>query len=206
MQIRDVVTAARSPWQNAYVERFIGSIRRRMPRSRHRRECRRAAAHREELRRLLHALADASQPRQGFAHSAADRAVGGPAASSRFQRSTGCTIATTASPPSRRRTFLVPVTSLHGSKGQPHAALSMSALAPFGNGSPLAEFRQRSPPHLVSSSNTSFRVFGSHNMHLSPAAAESAIRLLDRKAGPKFLETLWRRALSEIASPMDRAS
>jgi putative transposase len=28
MQIRDVVTAPRSPWQNAYVERFIGSIRR----------------------------------------------------------------------------------------------------------------------------------------------------------------------------------
>jgi putative transposase len=28
MQIRDVVTAPRSPWQNAYMERFIGSIRR----------------------------------------------------------------------------------------------------------------------------------------------------------------------------------
>jgi putative transposase len=28
MQIRDVVTAPRSPWQNAHVERFIGSIRR----------------------------------------------------------------------------------------------------------------------------------------------------------------------------------
>jgi transposase InsO family protein len=28
MQIRDVVTAPRSPWQNAYVERFIGSVRR----------------------------------------------------------------------------------------------------------------------------------------------------------------------------------
>jgi putative transposase len=28
MQIHDVVTAPRSPWQNAYVERFIGSIRR----------------------------------------------------------------------------------------------------------------------------------------------------------------------------------
>jgi putative transposase len=27
MQIQDVVTAVRSPWQNAYVERFIGSIR-----------------------------------------------------------------------------------------------------------------------------------------------------------------------------------
>src|SRR6266850_4593664 len=28
MRIYDLVTAARSPWQNAYVERFIGSIRR----------------------------------------------------------------------------------------------------------------------------------------------------------------------------------
>jgi integrase-like protein len=28
MAIHDVVTAARSPWQNAYVERLIGSIRR----------------------------------------------------------------------------------------------------------------------------------------------------------------------------------
>jgi transposase InsO family protein len=28
MQIKEVVTAARSPWQNAYVERIIGSIRR----------------------------------------------------------------------------------------------------------------------------------------------------------------------------------
>jgi putative transposase len=28
MQITEVVTAPRSPWQNAYVERFIGSIRR----------------------------------------------------------------------------------------------------------------------------------------------------------------------------------
>jgi putative transposase len=28
MQIEEVVTAPRSPWQNAYVERLIGSIRR----------------------------------------------------------------------------------------------------------------------------------------------------------------------------------
>ena len=28
MQIHEVVTAPRSPWQNAYVERLIGSIRR----------------------------------------------------------------------------------------------------------------------------------------------------------------------------------
>ena len=28
MQIQEVMTAPRSPWQNAYVERFIGSVRR----------------------------------------------------------------------------------------------------------------------------------------------------------------------------------
>jgi putative transposase len=28
MGMRDVLTAPRSPWQNAYVERFIGSVRR----------------------------------------------------------------------------------------------------------------------------------------------------------------------------------
>src|SRR3712207_4439953 len=28
MKIKEVITAARSPWQNAYVERLIGSIRR----------------------------------------------------------------------------------------------------------------------------------------------------------------------------------
>ena len=28
MEIKEVVTAARSPWQNAYVERIIGSVRR----------------------------------------------------------------------------------------------------------------------------------------------------------------------------------
>ena len=71
MQIEDVVTAPRSPWQNAYVERFIGSLRRecldhvivlsaggleRVVRSVH---------------RLLHALADTSKSGQGLAHVAA---------------------------------------------------------------------------------------------------------------------------------------
>jgi hypothetical protein len=32
MNIQEVLTAPRSPWQNAYVERLIGSIRRRLPR------------------------------------------------------------------------------------------------------------------------------------------------------------------------------
>ena len=59
MQIHEVVTALRSPWQNAYVERFIGSIRR---------ECldhvivlsAGAAAGGAGLRRVLHAVAEAS--------------------------------------------------------------------------------------------------------------------------------------------------
>ena len=28
MGIKEIVTAARSPWQNAYVERIVGSVRR----------------------------------------------------------------------------------------------------------------------------------------------------------------------------------
>ena len=76
MQIQEVVTAPRSPWQNAYVERFIGSIRR---------ECldyvivvNAAGLQRVEKDYVaLHALADASKPRQGLAHSAADHAAGG---------------------------------------------------------------------------------------------------------------------------------
>lgn len=35
MGIREVLTAPRSPWQNAYAERWIGSIRRECPRSRY---------------------------------------------------------------------------------------------------------------------------------------------------------------------------
>ena len=77
MRIQDVVTAPRSPWQNAYVERFIGSIRR---------ECldhvivlSAAGLQRmvNGLRRVLHALADASGPRQGLADSTARDAADG---------------------------------------------------------------------------------------------------------------------------------
>jgi hypothetical protein len=62
MQIQELVTAPRSPWQNAYVERFISPIRR---------ECLdhmivenatglQAGGHR--LRRVLHAVAEPNRP------------------------------------------------------------------------------------------------------------------------------------------------
>jgi putative transposase len=39
MEIREVLTAPRSPWQNAYVQPFIGSVRPRVPRSRDHSQC-----------------------------------------------------------------------------------------------------------------------------------------------------------------------
>lgn len=117
----------------------------RMPRSRDRRERRRTAARREGLRRILHALADASQPRRGLAHSKADHAAGGRAhrRGPRGQRA-----APSLRPRCRltpRLTVLLPVTSLHsGKSATPCAALSMSTLAASGNGSRLAQLRQRS--------------------------------------------------------------
>ena len=70
IQIQDVVTAPSSPWQNPYVERFIGSIRR---------ECldhvivvnAAGAAHRVRVRRVLHALAHASRAWRRTRHPAA---------------------------------------------------------------------------------------------------------------------------------------
>ena len=38
MGVKDVPTTPRSPWQNGYVERFIGSVRPRVSRSHHRQE------------------------------------------------------------------------------------------------------------------------------------------------------------------------
>jgi len=50
----EVVTAPRSPWQNGYVERFIGSVRRELSRSHHRTDGKRAAQNLEIVRDPLH--------------------------------------------------------------------------------------------------------------------------------------------------------
>src|SRR5688572_8548054 len=65
MHIQSIRTAPRSPWQNAYVERVIGSIRRRVPGSRYRRERGRIAPSARGLRPVLHALAHAPRTRKG---------------------------------------------------------------------------------------------------------------------------------------------
>ena len=49
LDLQDVRTAPRSPWQNTYVERFIGSLRTRVPRSRRRLERGRLASCAERL-------------------------------------------------------------------------------------------------------------------------------------------------------------
>ena len=97
MQIEEVVTAPRSPWQNAYVERFIGSIRR---------ECldhvivlsavglqrvvKKYVAYYMRSRTHLSLEKDSPTPRPVMPATRG--------ASSRSQRSTGCTIDTTGRP------------------------------------------------------------------------------------------------------------
>ena len=95
MQIQDVVTTPRSPWQNAYIERLHGITSPRMPQSRDRPERRRTRSLRERLRHVLHALADDLEPREGLPHS---RPVMPPTAGSiiAIPEVNGLTIATTA--------------------------------------------------------------------------------------------------------------
>ena len=97
MQIQEVVTAPRSPWQNAYVERFIGSIRREcldhvivLSAAGLQRVMKDYVAYYMRSRTHLSLDKDSPTPRPVMPPTAA--------ASSRFQRSTGCTIATTARP------------------------------------------------------------------------------------------------------------
>ena len=87
MHIQEVVTALRSPWQNAYVERLIGSIRR---------ECldHVIVLSAAGLRRVLaDYVAYYMHTRTHRRHDQSRR--GPPVASSRVRRSTDCIIATT---------------------------------------------------------------------------------------------------------------
>ena len=101
MNIQAVRTAPRSPWQNAYVERVIGSIRR---------ECldhvivvNAAGLHRvlTDVRRVLHAVANASRARARTRRSRARSRRRRPDVSSPRQKSAVSTTATIASPRSR---------------------------------------------------------------------------------------------------------
>jgi hypothetical protein len=102
MQIHEVVTAPRSPWQNAYVERLIGSIRR---------ECldHVIVLSVAGLQRVLEDyVAYYMNTRTHRRHDPPRRCL--PDASSRFHRLTGCITATTArrrSDRSRPRRFCV---------------------------------------------------------------------------------------------------
>src|SRR3979411_3345061 len=98
MAIEQVVTAPRSPWQNAYVERVIGSIRR---------ECLDQVVifNERHLRQSLH-LTWTSPPEPdpishptGSCRPRVPSNRGGAAASSPYRKSAGFTIATSASRP-----------------------------------------------------------------------------------------------------------
>ena len=73
MGIEEVLTAPRSPWQNAYVERFIGFGAARVSRSRHRVQCDGAAAAHARLLRLLRTVPHALVAEQGRADPAPER-------------------------------------------------------------------------------------------------------------------------------------
>jgi Integrase core domain len=93
MNIKEILSAPRSPWQRAYVERVIGSIRR---------ECldHVIVFNEESLRRTLRSYF--SYYHRSRLHLSLDKDSRAPcnrlAESSRFLKSVGCTIATSASP------------------------------------------------------------------------------------------------------------
>ena len=97
MNIQEVRTAPRSPWQNA----LRGARHRldptRVPRSRDRGERGGASPSAHGLRRVLHALANTSRARQGHAESRARSHRRRPVALSPFQKSAVCITVTTAS-------------------------------------------------------------------------------------------------------------
>jgi putative transposase len=65
MGVDELRSAPHSAWQNAYVERFIGSVRRGVPGPRHRVHRARSPSRLGRLRRLLSALANSPRARQG---------------------------------------------------------------------------------------------------------------------------------------------
>ena len=75
--IREVLTSPGSPWQNAYVERFIGSVEARVPRSRECADGGRSSPRVERVRRLLLTNANASRPEQRCTRSPSSRAADG---------------------------------------------------------------------------------------------------------------------------------
>jgi transposase InsO family protein len=115
MGITQVVTAARSPWQNAYVERVNGSIRR---------ECldhivilQRASSAPPSpvlLSRLLPSNPDASFPRQGLSGPTPDHATPDRKG---YRHCSGWRPASSLRTPRRLILFLIPAhQSLHGSR------------------------------------------------------------------------------------------
>jgi hypothetical protein len=75
MGLEEVLTASRSPWQNAYAERFIGSARR-VPRSRHRLQRDGTPAADEAVLRLLRTITHSPIAEQGRTDPSHDRCAG----------------------------------------------------------------------------------------------------------------------------------
>ena len=75
--IQEVLTSPGSPWQNAYVERFIGSVAARVPRSRDRADGGRPSRRAERVHRLLLTNTNASRPEQGCTRFPSCRAADG---------------------------------------------------------------------------------------------------------------------------------